>query len=286
MKKNVTKLAMIGLAIATVFALGACSKYKGFKKDKSGLYYQFYGDIHDTADQPQTGDLVGVMMSMRAGDSLLIPMMPNQIILDSLYEGDLFAALRMMHVGDSATFIFDGKKFFEEMMAPGQTYEFGEDPLYMDVKLLGIMKKEDVQKAQAEYEAQLNERQAQEAGEIDEYLQKNPGMKQMETGVYLKTIKKGTGDKVEPLQTVKVHYTGRFTDGTVFDSSVERDTPFEFTVGAGQVIPGWDATVSNMKVGDKVTVLIPSDLAYGEGTRGIPPYTPLVFDIELLEIEK
>ena len=56
---------LIGLAVATVFALGACSKYKGFKKDKSGFYYQFHGDIHDTADQPATGDLVGILMSRR-----------------------------------------------------------------------------------------------------------------------------------------------------------------------------------------------------------------------------
>lgn len=111
-------------------------------------------------------------------------------------------------------------------------------------------------------------------------------MKQSDKGVYVKSVKKGTGEKVEPLQTVKVHYTGRFTDGTVFDSSVERGEPFVFTVGAGQVIPGWDAMLSDMRVGDKVTVLIPSNMAYGEGTRGIPPYSPLVFDIELLEIVK
>lgn len=286
MKKNVKTIMLIGLALATVFTLGACSKYKGFKKDKSGFYYQFHGDIHDTADQPATGDLVGIMMSLRAGDSILIPMMPNQMLMDSLYEGDMFAALRMMHVGDSATFILDGPKFFENMMNPGQEYEFGEDPLYLDVKLLGLMKKADFEKAQAEYEAQLSERKELEASDIEEYLQKHSDMKQQTTGVYLKTVKKGTGDKVEPLQTVKVHYTGRFLDGQVFDSSVERGEPFAFTVGAGQVIPGWDATVSNMKVGDKVTVLIPSDLAYGEGTRGIPPYTPLVFDIELLEVVK
>ena len=286
MKKNVKTIMLIGLALATVFTLGACSKYKGFKKDKSGFYYQFHGDIHDTADQPATGDLVGIMMSLRAGDSILIPMMPNQMLMDSLYEGDMFAALRMMHVGDSATFILDGPKFFENMMNPGQEYEFGEDPLYLDVKLLGLMKKADFEKAQAEYEAQLSERKELEASDIEEYLQKHPDLKQQTTGVYLKTVKKGTGDKVEPLQTVKVHYTGRFVDGQVFDSSVERGEPFTFTVGAGQVIPGWDATVSNMKVGDKVTVLIPSDLAYGEGTRGIPPYTPLVFDIELLEVVK
>ena len=286
MKKNITTIMLIGLAMATVLAFGACSKYKGFKKDKSGFYYQFYGDIHDTADQPQTGDLVGLMMSLRAGDSVLIPMVPNQMLMDSLYEGDMFAALRMMHVGDSATFILDGPKFFENMMNPGQEYEFGDDPLYLDVKLLGLMRKADFEKAQAEYEAQLGEMKDRETSDIEEYLQKNPGLKQQTTGVYLKTVKKGTGDKVEPLQTVKVHYTGRFLDGEVFDSSVERGEPFTFTVGAGQVIPGWDATVSGMKVGDKVTVLIPSDLAYGEGRPGIPPYSPLVFDIELLEIVK
>ncbi len=286
MKKNITKIMLVGLAVATVLAFGACSKYKGFKKDKSGFYYQFHGDIHDTADQPQTGDLVGMLMSLRAGDSILIPMMPNEMQMDSLYEGDMFAALRTMHVGDSATFILDGPKFFENMMNPAQEYTFGEDPLYLDVKLYGLMKKADFEKAKAEYEAQVNERKGQEAADIENYLKANPALKMTPKGYYLKSVKSGKGDKVEPLQTVKVHYTGRFTDGTVFDSSVERGEPFSFTVGAGQVIPGWDAALSDMKVGDKVTILLPSELAYGEGTRGIPPYTPLVFDIELLEIVK
>ena len=283
MMKNVRKLALLGLAATLVFTLGACSKYKGFKKSDSGLYYQFH-EKNDTADQPNTGDLVGVLMSLRAGDSLLIPMMPNEMIMDSLYEGDIFEAIRMMHVGDSATFILDGKEFFEKMMNPAQDYEFGDDPLYLDVKLYGVMKKADFEKAKAEFEAELDDRKVKEVEEIDEYLQKHPGMKQTPMGVYVKTVKKGNGAKVEPLQQVKVHYTGRFTDGTVFDSSVERGTPFTFTVGAGEVIPGWDATVSEMKVGDKVTVLIPSSMAYGEGTRGIPPYSPLEFDIELREI--
>lgn len=283
MKKNVTRLALLGLAATLLFTLGACSKYKGFKKHTSGLYYQFH-EQNDTADQPNTGDLVGFLMSLRAGDSLLIPMMPNEMLMDSIYEGDIFEAIRMMHVGDSATFILDGKEFFEKMMNPAQEYEFGEDPLYLDVKLYGMMKKADYEKAKAEFEAELDDRKVKEEGEINEYLKNHPGMKQCRWGIYSKTVKKGNGAKVEPLQTVKVHYTGRFVDGTVFDSSVDRGTPFTFTVGAGEVIPGWDATVSEMNVGDKVTVLIPSDMAYGEGTQAIPPYTPLEFDIELLEI--
>ena len=283
MKKNVTRLALLGLTATLLFSFGACSKYKGFKKHTSGIYYQFH-EQNDTADQPKTGDLVGVLMSLRAGDSLLIPMIPNEMLMDSLYQGDLFEAIRMMHVGDSATFILDGKQFFEKMMNPAQEYEFGDDPLYLDVKLYGMMKKADYEKAKEEFEAELDDRKVKEVEEIDKYLQEHPGMKQTPTGVYVKTVKKGNGAKVEALQKVNVHYTGRFVDGTVFDSSVERGTPFTFTVGAGEVIPGWDATVSEMKVGDKVTVLIPSSMAYGEGTRGIPPYSPLEFDIELLDI--
>jgi len=83
MKKNVTKLILFGIAATLLLSLGACSKYKGFKKHTSGLYYQFH-EQNDTADQPKTGDLVGVLMSLRAGDSLLIPMMPNEMLMDSL----------------------------------------------------------------------------------------------------------------------------------------------------------------------------------------------------------
>lgn len=284
MKKNFTKLALIGLVVATVLAFGACSKYKGFKKTKSGIYYKFYGDIHDTAISPRTGDLVGVLLTLRAGDSTLFGPIPNEMLMDSLYEGDMFEALRMMHVEDTATFIFDGPKFYETMME--QEYPFGEDPLYLEVLLYGVMPKAEFEKMKAEYDAKLEVSRDEEKGKIDEYLEKNPGLKLQPTGVYVKTVKKGNGDKVEPLQTVKVNYTGRFVDGTVFDSSVDRGEPFEFTVGAGQVIPGWDAVVSTMKVGDKVTVLIPSEMAYREGRGAIPPYSPLVFDIELLEIVK
>ena len=284
MKKNFMKLALIGLAVATVLAFGACSKYKGFKKTDSGIYYQFY-EIYDTADQPRTGDLVGLLLSMRAGDSILLPMMPNEMVMDSVYEGDIFEAIRMMHVGDSATFILDGPKFFEKMMDPGQEYKFGDEPLYFDVKLYGMMRRAEFERKRAELEAQMEARHDKETDEIQQYLKDNPGFKLQSPGIYVKSVKKGKGDKVEPLQTVKVNYTGRFVDGTVFDSSEEHG-PWAFTVGAGHVIPGWDAAVSNMKEGDKVTVLIPSDLAYGEGVQGIPPYTPLVFDIELVEIVK
>jgi FKBP-type peptidyl-prolyl cis-trans isomerase len=96
----------------------------------------------------------------------------------------------------------------------------------------------------------------------------------------------GTGAMPKKGQTVVVHYTGWLTTGEKFDSSVDRKDPFQFTLGVGQVIKGWDNGVATMKVGDKVKLTIPPDQAYGpRGYPGaIPPNATLVFEVELLDI--
>ena len=88
-------------------------------------------------------------------------------------------------------------------------------------------------------------------------------------------------------QQVLVHYTGWLEDGTMFDSSLTRGQPFDFTIGLGQVIPGWDEGVSTMKIGGKRQLVIPADLGYGEQGAGgsIPPGATLIFEVELLGIQ-
>ena len=109
-----------------------------------------------------------------------------------------------------------------------------------------------------------------------------------ETGLGIIDIEAGSGETPEAGKLMVVHYTGWLSDdGTKFDSSLDRGTPFEFQLGEGQVISGWDEGVATMKVGGKRRLIIPAELAYGEQERsGIPPNSELTFDIELLEIKE
>jgi len=105
------------------------------------------------------------------------------------------------------------------------------------------------------------------------------------SGLKYTDIVEGTGASPQTGQNVVVHYTGTLEDGTKFDSSRDRNQPFQFKIGVGQVIKGWDEGVSTMKVGGRRQLVIPPDLGYGaRGIGPIPPNSTLLFDVELLKV--
>ncbi len=115
---------------------------------------------------------------------------------------------------------------------------------------------------------------------------KKEGVQTTASGIQYKVNTMGTGPKPLATDRVKVHYTGKLIDGTVFDSSVERGEPAVFPLNG--VIPGWTEALQLMPVGSKWTIFLPSDLAYGERGAGqqIPPHSTLIFEVELISIEK
>ena len=107
-----------------------------------------------------------------------------------------------------------------------------------------------------------------------------------DSGLQYVDLVEGSGDSPSDGADVVVHYTGWLTDGTKFDSSVDRGEPFSFPIGKGRVIRGWDEGVARMKIGGKRKLIIPPELGYGATGAGgvIPPNATLVFEVELLEV--
>jgi FKBP-type peptidyl-prolyl cis-trans isomerase len=126
------------------------------------------------------------------------------------------------------------------------------------------------------------------AGDPQDKEKKEEKVITTKSGLKYVELKEGTGDEAKAGQVVEVHYTGWLKDGTKFDSSKDRNKPFQFPLGAGRVIKGWDEGVAGMKVGGKRKLIIPPELGYGKRGAGgvIPPDAELTFEVELLAIKK
>jgi len=137
--------------------------------------------------------------------------------------------------------------------------------------------------AQVEIE-KVNSEKANESTRIMKKL--TEGATTTKSGLAYFMIKEGVGAQATAGQTVSVHYTGKLSDGTKFDSSHDRNAPIEFPLGEGRVIPGWDEGIALLKIGGKATFIIPPNLAYGARGAGgvIPPNATLIFEVELLDI--
>jgi FKBP-type peptidyl-prolyl cis-trans isomerase len=198
-------------------------------------------------------------------------------------------AIGTMKKGSKAKVIVPSAMAFGEMGRGNVVPPYAT--LVYEVEIVEVQTKADYEKEQADMKKKEAQKQANAKSEEsilrDKYLKDNKiTVKPTASGLYYIEKAKGTGTQAAPGKKVKVHYTGTLLDGKKFDSSRDRKEPFEFTLGKGQVIKGWDEGIAMMKVGGKAILIIPSVIGYGERDMGeIPPYSTLVFDVELIDVK-
>jgi FKBP-type peptidyl-prolyl cis-trans isomerase len=159
----------------------------------------------------------------------------------------------------------------------------GKDSPY-ELEKIGPKMDEFMQKKQQAYLAKLKDKNMSVNTNFFTKLKENKSIVELPSGLRYEIVQEGSGPSPKPTDTVKVHYTGKLIDGSVFDSSVQRGEPTEFPLD--QVIPGWTEGIQKMKKGGKIKLYVPPHLAYGDdGRPGIPPGSTLIFDVELLDIK-
>ncbi|MBQ2907257.1 MAG: FKBP-type peptidyl-prolyl cis-trans isomerase [Bacteroidales bacterium] len=194
----------------------------------------------------------------------------------------------MMSVGDSASFIVrTDSTFMTLFQLPTLPTEFSKtDVMRFDIKLNDFYPESEFANKQMEYMKKTYKNETENAeNELNKYLKENKlNPIRTESGLYYLQTKSGNGENPQVGTQVKVHYTGKLLDGTVFDSSISRNEPIQFDLGVGQVIPGWDEGIRLMSKGEKGILFIPYYLGYGDrGAGAIPPFATLIFDVELVD---
>ncbi len=291
MKKTILVIAVMLMAVGSIFV--SCQsgndKFAGFDQTEDGLYYKFHNQGTDTVT-PKIGEYVTIDMIYASEDSVMfdsktLPQLMKMPMVEPSYKGDVYDGIAMMQIGDSATFICDADSVFLKLFRmPAVPPELDSlEYIYFHIKLNAIESLEEVKAAQ---EAELKILQADETKNRYAFLEeKYPDALPVASGLYYIETVEGKGSNPLSGQTVTVNYTGMFMDGSIFDSSIGKQ-PIEFPLGKGQVIQGWDEGIGMMRKGGKAILVIPSDIAYGpQGRSGIPPYSTLVFEVELLDIK-
>ncbi|RPD47185.1 hypothetical protein DNI29_13645 [Hymenobacter sediminis] len=319
LKRNLLSLALA----AGVLGLASCNKGGDFSKTKSGIEYQVFKSTgsgkYDSREigaegDPTYKDRVGKIMALHveyrtAKDSILFNSRkqqfnyPVRVPLDSVRKeqrGGLEEAISLLQPGDSAIFRFNVDtifaKSFRQPVPPFMKKAGNTMTMYVKVDKVQTRDEAmaDVQKMQMELPQKMQARAKAQIKTDDvtlqAYIKKNNLKVEKDTsGVYYAVTTPGAGAKPKAGQLVSVLYKGSLLEnGKVFDSSEKMgNKPFDFVLGQGQVIPGWDAGIAQFTKGSKGFLLVPSSLAYGQRGAGadIPADAILRFDVELVDVK-
>lgn len=277
MKKSLLSFA----AAATIFT--ACNK--SFETTESGVRYRVITH-EDGSKEIQPGEMVFVNLRLatESNDSVIMETFstnsPRYIPADEPNLKEVFAVITK---GDSVEIIVNADSLFQNSFGVEKPEALKDEKnIRFLVKIVDVFNQQELEQQSIEQTLKLREK---DSLALREYVGSLQNVKSTASGLMYVVEKEGTGKKPKNGDKVSMKYKGYFTTGEVFDSNIEQGEPFVFTLGLGHVIPGWDEGVALLKEGGKYKFIIPWNLAYGErGTGPIPPFTSLIFDVELVKV--
>ena len=293
---KISKLFLIGLLVGC-FACNRHSKYKGYSENANGLFYKLQM-IGDGKRKPSSGDFLQLIITYKTeNDSVFLDSKAynetGMVILPfqhSSFKGSFEEGLLTMNEGDSVSFIVNSDSLFLNFFkTPVPLFLAKDSVVKMEVKLHKILDKDGYAAELERFRLLVEDRDIEEQRKLHAYLDtNNTKYSVLQNGMYYIPIRKGTGTCACSGDQLKINYKGYFLNGRQFESTYERGQPLEFTFGEqGQVIKGLEKAISLMNEGEKAKFIIPSHLAFGgEGssTGIVPPYTTVIYEIELLKL--
>ncbi len=291
---NFETFSLFPLLLLLIFQVSGCNiitDYPGFSRTRSGIYYRL-NVIGEGDAYPLPGDYITVDLSYStSADSLFFSARRKFQLEKPSYAGSVEECFTMMKAGDQADFILNANEFFIRTLGVTLPAFLNEsDHIKISVKMLDVQSEQSYTTEKQAFLSWIEDFREHEKLKIQQFIiEEQLDAKPDSSGLYYITISEGTGKNIEPGDRIELHFEGKFLYGKFFDSTRERGEVFEFVYGQElQVLEGLERAVGRMREGEKALILMPSDLGfgqYGSSTGIIPPYTPLVYELEILSVK-
>lgn len=291
-QKSVFTFFIVSLIILSFTSCSEQAKYPGFSKGRHGIYYKLQ-KIGEFTEKARPGDYVTADITYKTmGDSVFFTGRRKLQLTKPQFKGDITDCMMMLSEKESATFIISASGFFHNTIQ-SELPSFLHEGDMMKVTI-------DIDEIQTE-EMYLKEKEAflhwiEDFGDYEKVLleqfldQEKLPVEPEKNGMYRFLLREGSGKRIEPGDTITINYEGKFLNGKFFDSTIKRNQPFQFVYGTEwQVIKGLEDALSLMREGEKSLFILPSEIAFGEegsSTGIIPPYTSLIYEVEVLKVIK
>lgn len=289
-ESTAVKFLSVVLFAAIVYSCSHVSRYEGYSRSGADMHYRLRV-LGEGVENAVPGDYITVDIHYSTlADSAFFSGRRKFRLAEPSYKGSVEECFNMMKTGDEADFIINAHNFFIKTLGvtPPEFLKEDED-FKVSITMLDIQTEQSYLKEKEAFLGWIDNFGEYERVKLQHFISEEQLLATPDSsGLYYIPLNEPGGKKIEPGDTLEIHYEGRFLYGRFFDSTRKRDEAFQFVYGQEwQVLEGLEKAIGQMHEGEKALVILPSELAFGEygsSTGIIPPHTSLVFEVEILSV--